>query len=81
MDYHSGQQKIVHKVGDEVLDADGNPVKNPDGSVKTYDKDVWAWDMEVTVNQTLKGSDKTEQIKMTIANVKDDVITVRGCNG
>lgn len=81
VDYHSGQQKKVHNVGDEVLDADGNPVKNPDGSVKKYDKDVWAWDMEVTVNQTLKGSDKTEQIKMTIANVKDDVITLKGSNG
>ena len=37
--------------------------------------------MELTVNQTLKGSDQTEQIKMTIANVKDDVITLKGANG
>ena len=63
------------------MDADGNEVLDDTGKPVTYPDDVWGWDMEVTVNQTLKGSDKTEQIKMTIANVKDDVITLKGANG
>ena len=80
-DYHSGQQIILHKAGDPVLDDDGNQVKDDAGNLLTYPANVMGWDMEVTVNQTLKGSDKTEQIKMTITNVKDDVITLKGANG
>lgn len=80
-DYHSGQQVILHKQGDPVLDEDGNQATDDAGNPKTYPNDVWGWNMEVTVNQTLKGSDQTEQIKMTIVNVKDDVITLKGANG
>lgn len=80
-DYHSGQQVILHKKGDPVLDEDGNQATDDAGNLLTYPNDVWGWNMEVTVNQTLKGSDQTEQIKMTIANVKDDVITLKGANG
>lgn len=80
-DYHSGQRVILHKKGDPVLDEDGNQATDDAGNLLTYPNDVWGWNMEVTVNQTLKGSDQTEQIKMTIANVKDDVITLKGANG
>ena len=80
-DYHSGQQVVLHKAGDPVLDDDGNQAKDDAGNLLTYPNDVWGWNMEVTLEQTLKGSDKTEQIKMTITNVKDDVITLKGANG
>lgn len=80
-DYHSGQQVTLHHAGDLVMDADGNQKRDAAGNLMTYPDDVLGWNMEVTVSQTLKGSETSEQITMKIVNVKGDVITLKGSNG